>query len=114
METPRCRLQISNDRTPVSRTRNSPKTNDKYMDSNKHSASDQERRLDESLREHSREHTQDGLDPQDKAAPSDLSKIQRSLNDEGQKMDSVHPDDLRLTRNDRIIEEGRDDEKPSY
>jgi hypothetical protein len=40
----------------------------------------------------------------------DLAKVERAISGSGQKMDSVHPDDLEETRNDRIIEEERSDD----
>lgn len=38
----------------------------------------------------------------------DLSTIERVISGDGQKMDTVHPDELEMDRNDRIIEEIRD------
>jgi len=40
----------------------------------------------------------------------DMAKVNKSLSGQGQKMDSVSPDELKPDRNDRIIEEERSDD----
>lgn len=49
------------------------------------------------------------LDTDNESKARDMAKVNKALSGQGQKMDSVHPDDLRETRNDRIIEQERRD-----
>jgi len=49
------------------------------------------------------------LDTQKESKARDMAKVNKAIDEEGQKMDSVHPDDLKETRNDRMIEQERRD-----
>jgi hypothetical protein len=49
------------------------------------------------------------LDTDKESKARDMAKVNKALNGQGQKMDSVHPDDLKETRNDRMIEQERRD-----
>jgi hypothetical protein len=47
------------------------------------------------------------LDTDKESKARDMAKVNKTLSGQGQKMDSVNPDDLKETRNDRMIEQER-------
>ena len=50
------------------------------------------------------------FDSQEDTKARDRAKIEKSVSGRGQKIDSVHPDDLEQTRNDEMIEQERRDD----
>jgi hypothetical protein len=46
-------------------------------------------------------------DTERELSAKDAAKVNKALRGEGQKMDTVHPDDLKETENDRNIEQER-------
>lgn len=50
------------------------------------------------------------FDTPEEVKARDKAKVERAISGRGQKMDSVHPDDLKQTRNDEMIEQERSDD----
>jgi hypothetical protein len=73
----------------------------------KRSESNDKSKPEKAYREEMEDRGNEFMDTAEESNARDQAKVEKTLRGEGGKMDSVHPDDLKQTRNDEMIEQER-------